>query len=542
MESKKKWVALIVIGVIMPLLVTFAIPLLAMVVISPLRSNYCGPNNNIVMPGSVPPVTADGLKAEQKENAALIIAIGVKRGLSQRDIQIALMTAYQESTLRNLSYGDRDSLGLYQQRPSQGWGTPSQILDPVYAINKFYDAFERVRNRDSKPLIEVAIEVQRPSRAAYTSRSHHFMMWEKIALQLLASANSASSLSVSAVGDETGIKYPNQPVGDIPAAGMSVGASTFGGFYDAKSSQFYASNNLQGKPSWVSDYDDNGKGNSSTGIVGVAGFAELSQGGVGNNNDALGGLPQFTKLAATYNGKTIIIEKRDQGAGQGDATVGGYPIKLDLWWEAAKLLDFKDGNGVIFIRPVDPSTPTTLADGTAMSAFSNVYDGACQDGSPNDINDQGWTSPLDSLRVGSKYGQRLHPILHYWRLHDGVDLSGSTGDKLYAMHDGTVLFAGSNSQAGNHMQFDYGNGIRVTYMHLSRFADGVQAGSSVTAGQLVGYVGNTGLSTAPHLHLKWRIDGQATGIDPVPEMCRRGITIPGPNGCGGPKPATVDTT
>nr|WP_300501006.1 hypothetical protein [uncultured Rhodococcus sp.] len=84
------------------------------------------------------------LTPEQAENAALIAAIGVRRGLPARAVSIALATAYQESGLRNLTTGDRDSLGLFQQRPSQGWGTEQQLQDPVYATNAFYDALVEV--------------------------------------------------------------------------------------------------------------------------------------------------------------------------------------------------------------------------------------------------------------------------------------------------------------------------------------------------------------------------------------------------------------
>ena len=85
---------------------------------------------------------------EQSGNAALIAAVAVQRGLPARAATIALATAYQESDLRNLEYGDRDSLGLFQQRPSQGWGTREEILDPHYAAGAFYDALVQV---DGKP-------------------------------------------------------------------------------------------------------------------------------------------------------------------------------------------------------------------------------------------------------------------------------------------------------------------------------------------------------------------------------------------------------
>ena len=101
------------------------------------------------------------LDLEQSRYAALITAISVQRGMPARAATIALATAYQESDLRNLEYGDRDSVGLFQQRPSQGWGTADQLQDPTYAANAFYDALARVDGYESMPVTEAAQEVQR---------------------------------------------------------------------------------------------------------------------------------------------------------------------------------------------------------------------------------------------------------------------------------------------------------------------------------------------------------------------------------------------
>lgn len=101
------------------------------------------------------------LSLEQAENASLIAAISVSRGMPARAATIALATAYQESKLYNLESGDRDSLGLFQQRPSQGWGTPEQVLNPFYAANAFYDALERIGDYESMEVTEAAQAVQR---------------------------------------------------------------------------------------------------------------------------------------------------------------------------------------------------------------------------------------------------------------------------------------------------------------------------------------------------------------------------------------------
>jgi len=101
------------------------------------------------------------LSTEQAENAALIAAIGVRRGLPARAVSIALATAYQESKITNIETGDRDSVGLFQQRPSQGWGTRQEILNPYYSIKAFYDALVRIDGYESMRITEAAQEVQR---------------------------------------------------------------------------------------------------------------------------------------------------------------------------------------------------------------------------------------------------------------------------------------------------------------------------------------------------------------------------------------------
>jgi hypothetical protein len=98
---------------------------------------------------------------EQTSNAATITAVALKRGLPPRAATIANATAIQESKLQNIKFGDRDSLGLFQQRPSQGWGTQAQILDPVYASNKFYDALIKIDGYESMAITKVAQQIQR---------------------------------------------------------------------------------------------------------------------------------------------------------------------------------------------------------------------------------------------------------------------------------------------------------------------------------------------------------------------------------------------
>lgn len=112
--------------------------------------------------------TVDGttvvLEPDQARHAATIAAVAEVRGLPARAVTIALATAYQESDLYNLSYGDRDSLGLFQQRPSQGWGSEDQVSDPVYAAGAFYDALVEIPDyRD----LEITVAAQQVQRSAF---------------------------------------------------------------------------------------------------------------------------------------------------------------------------------------------------------------------------------------------------------------------------------------------------------------------------------------------------------------------------------------
>jgi hypothetical protein len=114
--------------------------------------------------------TVYALKPDQLLNASIIADVAMRRGLPEQAVIVALATAQQESKLTNLDYGDADSVGLFQQRPSQGWGSEEQILDPVYSSGKFFDALVKVRNWAGLTVAAAAQAVQRSAFPdAYTS-------------------------------------------------------------------------------------------------------------------------------------------------------------------------------------------------------------------------------------------------------------------------------------------------------------------------------------------------------------------------------------
>lgn len=126
----------------------------------------CSVGDGIQLPriGAECTVRADGevtLDAVQMANAATISAVGVRRKMPERAVVVALATALQESKLENLDSGDRDSVGLFQQRPSQGWGTADELQDPRTAAKKFYVSLKKVKGWQDMRVTDAAQKVQR---------------------------------------------------------------------------------------------------------------------------------------------------------------------------------------------------------------------------------------------------------------------------------------------------------------------------------------------------------------------------------------------
>lgn len=128
-------------------------------------------------------VIADGgvthsLGTAQANNAAIIAAQGLKRGFTSTGVTVALATAIQESGLRNLDYGDRDSVGLFQQRPSQGWGEPAALVNPHYSSWRFFDALGKVPGWEDMAVTEAAQAVQRSAFPdAYADHEDEARAW-----------------------------------------------------------------------------------------------------------------------------------------------------------------------------------------------------------------------------------------------------------------------------------------------------------------------------------------------------------------------------
>jgi murein DD-endopeptidase MepM/ murein hydrolase activator NlpD len=119
-------------------------------------------------------------------------------------------------------------------------------------------------------------------------------------------------------------------------------------------------------------------------------------------------------------------------------------------------------------------------------------------------------APLRFSHISSRFGGRYHPILKRWRTHEGTDYAAGYGTPVRATADGIVTEAGRNGGYGNLVELRHANGIRTRYGHLSKFANGLHVGQRIRQEQTIGYVGSTGLSTGPHLHYEFLVNGRPT--------------------------------
>ena len=123
-------------------------------------------------------------------------------------------------------------------------------------------------------------------------------------------------------------------------------------------------------------------------------------------------------------------------------------------------------------------------------------------------------TPVDFARISSLFSMgRKHPILNKIRAHQGVDYAAPRGTPIKATGDGKVILAGSRGGYGNTVIIQHGETYRTLYGHMQGFAKGIRDGSNVKQGQVIGYIGTTGLSTGPHLHYEFQVNG--VHVDPL---------------------------
>lgn len=165
-----------------------------------------------------------------------------------------------------------------------------------------------------------------------------------------------------------------------------------------------------------------------------------------------------------------------------------------------------------------------LHDGRTYQAFYFAHDaeaGAYYDAAGKPLK-KGFVMQPVNARISSGFGMRFHPILRSLRMHEGVDYAAAEGTPIVAPSDATVSSVSQQSGYGNVVVLKHSGKLSTLYAHMSRFQPGLAAGSRVKAGDIIGFVGSTGRSTGPHLHMEVLIDGQpvdpATTALPVPGL------------------------
>jgi len=161
------------------------------------------------------------------------------------------------------------------------------------------------------------------------------------------------------------------------------------------------------------------------------------------------------------------------------------------------------------------------------NAFLNPYDNRYYDENGKSLRGMFLKAPLRYKRISSRFGMRFHPILHRWQMHDGVDYVNKIGTPIHSVADGKIVYKGWIRGYGKAIEIKHKDGYVTLYAHLHGFKKGLYVGKWIKQGQIIGYLGNTGLSTGPHLHFgvmrygKW--------INPFKIKNRARITLYGKN-------------
>jgi murein DD-endopeptidase MepM/ murein hydrolase activator NlpD len=204
--------------------------------------------------------------------------------------------------------------------------------------------------------------------------------------------------------------------------------------------------------------------------------------------------------------------------------------RRELAWSVANIFEFRidmsrdvqrgDDFSALVERQQLPSGATRLGNVLAVtftnggSTIEAIRHAA--DGKPKYYDQQGKSmaanfllAPLEFRRISSNFGGRRHPVLGVFRRHQGTDYAAGSGTPVRSIGDGMVIAAGVRGGYGNMIDVRHANGMVTRYGHMRGFAKGVRAGTRVTMGQTIGYVGQTGLATGPHLHFEVLINGVA---------------------------------
>ena len=197
-------------------------------------------------------------------------------------------------------------------------------------------------------------------------------------------------------------------------------------------------------------------------------------------------------------------------------------------WDVDFIFDIREGDSfnVIYETPYSEGEKVKNGDivlakfvnrGETYSAnrfFLNENDKEFFDDNGNNLQKAFLRAPLDFAYISSHFNpNRMHPVLHTIRAHNGVDYAAKTGSPVRTTGNGTVHYAGRRNGCGNEIVIKHSNDYSTRYCHLSKFKSGIKKGTKVIQGETIGFVGSTGLATGPHLHYEFKIGNKH--VDPV---------------------------
>ena len=432
------------------------------------------------------------LNAEQLANAQTILDVGAQVGVGEFGLVVAIATAMQESKLINLDHGDRDSLGLFQQRPSTGWGTPVQLRDPVFAARAFFGGdssphWRAPTGRAEPPGLRdivgyesmtVAQAAQAVQRSAYPDA---YAQWEQMARITVA--------ALAGDGDgEPVICGPGDAM-TCPATGMEVEA---GLTPDALRvlrclhDQFPDIHRLAGTGERPSNPDSDHPAGRAVDVL---------------FNPSM---PAGTHRLDGDRIATWLVEH---------ATELG--VKYVIWWEKIWSADRADEGWRPYEHPSGRDDDTSAhRDHLHVSVY----------GDSAGTGDGAWVVPVQGeYRITAGFGQ----CGTYWSAcHTGVDMAAAGARPIVAAAAGTVTTIADlgGESYGQYVTLTHADGTETWYGHLQATAPSLVEDEHVRAGQLIGYMGATGNATGRHLHFEVR-PGAGAPVDPVPWMRAHGAVL-----------------
>lgn len=439
--------------------------------------------DNCLTPGAV---AVPSLSKEQSANASVIVQTGVAHNVPTQGLVVAIATALQESTLHNYDYGDADSQGLFQQRPSQGWGSVEQVTNPQLAAEAFYGVAKHTSNSglldvagwQNMPLWEAAQSVQ--ASAFPSAYAAHEGAAVSIVNTVLNGSQAAQAVAPAACGGAMSC-----PPITGSAAAVEEGLTPDALIVARCVHQQFPTVPLLGVGERASNPDsDHPSGRAVDAMIGDWQHASGRARG-----DAIA---RYAQTHARAMGVNYIIWR---------ARIWSVERAEEGW------------------RPY--AHPSGAADATSahldhvhVSVFGNAAVGPSTGK---------WTLPVapGQYQLTARFGE----CGGLWTAcHTGLDFDTSNDPANYptvrAAASGRVTASFYDADAyGNLVQIDHGNGVQTWYAHLD--AAQVQAGQVVQAGQTIGVAGGTGNTTGEHLHFEVRESGQA--IDPEQWLEAHGV-------------------